>query len=174
MAGLITRLLSFVRSSRLNNAKVSESTIDPGGGANRTADHYSAPGDDAHPLPGDYVCVLRTQQQGRTAAVGYLDSVNAGVAAAGDKRIYSRSESGTPVTQVWLRNDGTVLIDNGTGSIAMAASGDVTINGVLISAAGEVTIPASLVLAGKQIAAHTHDQGNDSAGDVQQTTGPNN
>lgn len=186
--GLVGKLLSFVRVAR-NGAQLSDSKIDPGGGPNITAEHFSAPGDDAHPLPGDYVRVASVPQSGRAAVTGYVDPNNQQKAQAGEKRIYARDADGVEVVEVWLKNDGTALVTNSNGSVTLSpdgsilgqngggsfelqASGDFVVNGVTIDASGAVTIPASLTLAGKEIAGHTHPitSGSSAPG----PTGPNN
>lgn len=109
--GMIGTLLSFVRTVRAHDddAKIADVAIDPGGGPNVTAEHYSNAGDDGRPLPGDYVATISGTGSGNEIAVGYLDAANAGEAAAGEKRIYSRRESdGAVMAVVWLKSDGTV------------------------------------------------------------------
>jgi hypothetical protein len=105
----IAELLSFTRAT-VDEAKISDVKVDPGGGANITARHYSAPGDDSHPLPGDSVVLVEAPGAGAQSAVGYLDPVNEGQAAAGEKRVYSRNADGEPVAEVWLKSDGEVLV----------------------------------------------------------------
>ena len=80
--GRIAKLLSFVREVR-NGAKVSDSKVDPGGGADITAQHFAAAGDDSHPMPGDYVALNTDSGSGRESAVGYLDPLNAPKALTG-------------------------------------------------------------------------------------------
>lgn len=187
--GWIAKLKSFRRSQR-NGAYVSDAKVDLGGSYSITPEHFSAPGDDSYPLPGDYVASVPVEQTGRAVAVGYLDPANAPQAAVGEKRIYSRNSDGDVVAEVWLLNtgevrvvnengqvtlgpDGSILGDNGLGTFELEAGGDFVVNGVTIAANGDVTIPNSLTLNGKEIAEHTHSQGNDSDGDSQQDTGPN-
>lgn len=186
--GRIGKLLSFVRAVR-NGAQVNDVKLDPGGGPLITAEHFSSPGDDSHPLPGDYVRVGDVPQSGREAVTGYVDPANAHKAQPGEKRLYARDEDGAEVAEVWLKNDGTVTVVNANGSVTLSqdgsilgqnaagsfelqASGDFVVNGVTIAADGAVTIPASLTLAGKEIAGHDHDitSGSSAPG----PTGPNN
>ena len=152
--GLLTRLLSFARTDNY-----SEATLDPGGGALLIGEHFSAPGDDSHPLPNDYAVTVSVQRTGGQVAVGYVDLQNAQTAAPGDKRLYSRSTAGAQVAEVWLRNTGAVTVRNGSGSIALAPDGTVTINGVTITPAGVVTVPASLIVDGVEVANHVHAAG---------------
>jgi len=63
---------------------------------------------------------------------------------------------------VWLKNDGSIFIENGKGHIRMDAGGTVTINGVKIDTASNVTSPATItgntdvVAAGISGKGHTH------------------
>ena len=123
MSSRIAKLLSFVRGIS-NDANVTDVEIDIGGGDNRTAQHFSAPGDDSFPLKTDYVLASDTPRKGGKAAHGYLDPVNAAIANEGDKRIYGRDTvTGAPVNQVWLKNDGSVLISNDNGSVLLRPDG---------------------------------------------------
>jgi len=161
MFSRIAKLLSFTRTTS-NDAKVTDVEIDIGGGDNRTAQHFSAPGDDSFPLITDYVLATDTPRSGSKAAVGYIDPVNTPKADKGDKRIYGRKADGTPVNEVWLKNDGSVLIsndngsllvrpdgsikgDNGSGSFELETAGDFLVNGVKIDTFGNITCPATIV-----------------------------
>lgn len=165
--GSIAKLLSFTRVLR-NGAKLSDVKLDPGGGANLTAEHFADAGDDSHPLPGDYVATVGIPRDGGQAAVGYADTINDPKAAAGEKRIYGRDAStGAAVNEVWLKADGSVMIANSNGAIELKADGSVDINGAIISVAGEVTSAT-----GRVLSTHVHAQGNDSASDTQVPTNP--
>jgi phage baseplate assembly protein gpV len=129
------KLLSFIKSTR-NGAKLSEVKLDPGGGPNVTAEHFSAPGDDAHPLPGDYVVHVAIQRSGGSAVVGYLDTNNDQKAAAGEKRIYARDSDGASIVELWLKNDGTAVLENENGSVTLAPNGDITLDGAAITING--------------------------------------
>lgn len=188
--GRIAKLLSFVRVTR-NSAKMSDVKVDPGGGSNITAENFTASGDDSHPLPGDYVALNTREGAGREDVIGYSDPLNEPKALPGDKRIYARDEDGVLIVEIWLKNTGEALISNdngsvtlspdgsikganGNGSFELQAGGDFLVNGVKIDASGNVTIPTSLTLAGKEIAGHDHSQANDSGGNTEADTGPNN
>ncbi len=119
--GLIAKLLSFVRT-KADGAHVSDVKIDPGGEANLTAQHFACPGDDSHPLPGDYVASSPSTGSGTEQITGYIDPANAGQAGPGEKRIYSRDSSGTVVAVVWLRDDGTIEIGLDPTDAAAVAS----------------------------------------------------
>jgi hypothetical protein len=187
--GRIAKLLSFVREIR-NGAKISDSKVDPGGGAVITAQHFAGAGDDSHPMQGDYVALNADSGSGRESAVGYLDPLNAPKALSGDRRIYARDANGALIVEVWLKNTGEATILNANGSVTLGpsgsikgvnasgsfelkASGDFVVNGVIIDTAGVVTIPDSLILAGKEVADHVHAQENDSDNNSEKDTGPN-
>lgn len=120
--GRIAKLLSFVRGEA-NGSKVSDVKADPGGGANLTAQHFADPGDDSHPLPGDYVAMGGAAGTGRVNAVGYLDPKNEQKAQAGEKRIYARDGNGDSVVEVWLKADGTAVVINSEGSVTLRPDG---------------------------------------------------
>lgn len=128
---------------------------------NVTARHFTAAGDDSHPLPGDYCALSSASGTGRQTAVGYMDKVNPPKAAPGEKRIYARDESGAVVCEMWLKNSGEI-------NISTESSGaDVVINGVRIPADGsDVILPN-----GRSIMLHQHPQGNDSGGNTEKPTG---
>ena len=110
--GRIAKLLSFVRARR-NGLIISDVKVDPGGGPNVTAEHFSPPGEDAHPLPGDYVVTSGVRGTGREAVIGYVDPKNESKAQPGDKLVYSREPSedggGRIISEQWFKNDGTIL-----------------------------------------------------------------
>lgn len=169
--GRIGRLLSFAFATR-NGAKVGDAKIDPGGGPNLTVEHFSSPGDDSYPLPGDYVATVATKNTGRESCIGYIDPANAQLAAAGEKRIYARDGNGATTVELWLKNTGEAVLANVNGSITLEAGGDVVINGVRISPSGNITDATTLEVGGKELNNHTHPitSGSSAPG----PTGPNN
>lgn len=118
--------------------------VDPAGGNPSTVPHFADPGDDSLPLPGDFAALEDSAGSGAEQVAGYADTRNVGKAAAGEKRIYGRSSSGTPVCEIWLKGDGTIVITNDGGSFEMAPSGAVTINGVVIDPDGNVSVPGEV------------------------------
>lgn len=123
MSAWVASLLSFTRTTS-NDAKVTDVEVDLGGGNVVTAQHFSAPGDDSHPLKTDYAATSEVPRSGSRIAHGYLDPINTGVAQEGDKRIYGRDQSdGSAVNQVWLKNDGSVLVSNDNGSVLVRTDG---------------------------------------------------
>ena len=170
--GRIGKVLSFLGLTR-EGANVRDVKTDPGGGINATSEHFADPGDDSHPLPGDYAATVSIMRRGISVAVGYVDPKNDNKAAAGEKRIYSRDAGGAMIAEIWLKNDGSVICDNGAGSFELQASGDFVVNGVTIDTGGNIIAPADVTVTGtveadtligttsvqglgKELAIHTH------------------
>lgn len=141
----IAEVKSFTRISDEDGEGVDVSA-DAGDADPVTVPHYSAPGDDSPPLSGDSVALEDCESgSGAELAVGYADTRNPGEAAGGEKRIYGRTPAGAVVNWVWLKGDGSVVVENvGGGLIEMAAGGDVTINGVVIAVDGSLTAPGEV------------------------------
>lgn len=136
--GLISIVKQFARAVVDGAFKVGI-THDPGSGDSNDAEAYGPSGDDSPPLPEDFALLVDTPGSGRQNAVGYMDTRNEGVAEAGEKRTYARDANGELVATIWMKGDGTIFISNGNGTIEMAPSGDVTINGVTIDTAGNIS-----------------------------------
>jgi hypothetical protein len=189
----INTILSFLRTLR-NGTQVSDVTINPGGGFNKTADNFPPTGDDAVPLNSDYAVSVDVKGRGRQAIVGYLDPKNVPVAGAGEKRIYARDAAGDLIVEVHLKADGECVVLNGGGSFSvkldgsqkgqnangayeLEAGGDFVVNGAVIDTTGKITSPTQVVsplvtVDGKELKDHTHPiaSGSSSPG----PTGPNN
>lgn len=151
--------------SEVLSAEGKDIKSDRGSGDNVTAQHFSAPGDDALPLPGDYSALSGASGTGRQTSVGYRDKKDNAKAKPGEKRMYARSESGDVSVEVWLKNSGEAEITNGQGVFTLEPSGDFVINGVRITKDGDI-----IAANGVSLTKHTHAQGNDSAGNTQQET----
>lgn len=117
------------------------------GDANPTVvEHYSDPGDDSIPLPGDWAALEDSSGTGGEQCAGYADTRNIGKARAGEKRIYARKPDGSVACDVWLKGDETIAISFGAGgSLECKANGDVVINGVVISKTGNVSAPGDVI-----------------------------
>lgn len=155
--GRIAKVLAFIRGT----GGRSDTKCDPGGGAVRQAPHAQQPGDDAHPLPGDYAVLVEMPQTGGYSAVGYVDPQNAQTAGPGERRIYARTASGAQIVELWLKADGSARLSNGGGFLTLQANGSVDINGLIIDTSGKATSPTgfegpSVVADGKELAGHTH------------------
>lgn len=150
--GWLGRVLSFTRRQR-GSTSYSDTKVDAGGGDNLTAQHFGAPGDDSHPLPSDTAALLPLPGTGRAAAVAYLDPANDQLAGPGERRIYSRNSAGQAVARVWLQDDGSAVIDNGSGGIVLGSDGTVSINGVEIDPSGNISAPGDADFTGDVTAA---------------------
>lgn len=120
--GFVATVVSFTRSV-VAGAQAPEAKVDRGGGDSITAYHFSAPGDDSHPLPDDVVYLGDDEGSGTTQVLGYQDPKTSPVAAAGDKRIYARSGPGVVSAEVWLKADGTIELLTGGTAIVVDADG---------------------------------------------------
>lgn len=123
--GWVAKVISFIRVDR-NSAKISDVTINTGGGYLQTAEHFSPSGDDAFPLDTDYTIAQSVQQTGRVAVVGYIDPKSTPKALKGEKRIYARdANTGEVVVEVWLKNTGEAITSNANGSVTLRPDGGV-------------------------------------------------
>lgn len=181
--GRIAKILNFIGATR-NGAKIRDAEVNPGGGANVTAPHFAGLGDDSYPLRGDYAALVPDEGSGRENVVGYLDPKNQHKAQPGDKRIYARAGNGDQVVELWLKNDGSAIIDNeagtftlnpdgsfimtnGAGTMTLQTSGEFNINGFIIKTNGD-----AVTASGVSLSNHTHAQGSDSNGDAEVETDP--
>lgn len=151
----ISRLLSFSRVTADNGAKLSEAKIDTGGGANVTGEHFATPGSDSHPLPNDTLLAVHVRRSGGLVVVGYIDTENEGKAGPGEWRAYARNSDGEPVVEVWLKSDGSAVVDNGAGAIELKPNGDIDLNGAIIDSAGLLTV-TDAAIAGVLFSTHVH------------------
>jgi hypothetical protein len=142
--GRIAQVKSFTRVNG-EDGHGADVKADTGDGDLVTVPHFADPGDDSQPLPGDYVALEDSDGSGAEQATGYADTKNAGEAGPGEKRTYSRSGAGAVMAWIWLKADGSVVVENASGGvIEMAAGGDVTINGVVIDTDGNITVPGNI------------------------------
>lgn len=156
--GLIAKILRYTRG----NPEADEITADPGGGNIITINPAQPAGDDSQPLPDDFVVAVGVPGLNRMISVNVFDVQSERVSEPGDKRIYARKTDRTTACQIWLKSNGTVLIDNGSGSITLKSDGVVNINGATISTDGTITSPTavvspSVVADGKELTDHDHD-----------------
>lgn len=201
LAGRIVKLLAFIRvPSNHSGAPQSDVKVDQGGSDIVTAEHFAPPGDDSFPCDQDYAATVPLSRAGRSVVAGYADVVNQPRAEKGDKRIYGRKASdGTWVCEVWLKNDGTIFINNGVASTTMLPNGTtVTVNPAAIwthASTGEISgvngsgyyrlepggdfvsngakflTDGDVVTSdGKSLRNHTHSQPSDGGGDSEAET----
>ena len=152
--GHIAKVISAERSEA-NGAKITDIKADPGGEAIATAQLFSQAGDDSLPVGGDYALFVQLPG-GSFACVGNIDIKNKQTAKSGDRRFYSRNSDGDQMSEVWLKNDGEVLLGNENGFIKIQPDGTVNINGSTIDKDGKMTVPESFVLKGVELSQHKH------------------
>lgn len=126
--GRIAKIIDAIRGTR-NGAKITDIKADPGGQDIAQAEQFNTAGDDSHPLPNDYAIFVQLPS-GAYACVGNIDPKNAQTAERGERRIYSRNAAGEQVAEIWLKADGTIILDNDEASITIKPDGEVeTTNG---------------------------------------------
>ena len=114
----VAEVLAFTRNGAKETVKV-----DPGGGANKTCDHYAPSGVDAPPLPGDFALLSENSGKGTEACTGYTDPTNTRVAVAGEHRVYARDANGLVVGSTYHKRDGTIVASNAGGSLEITPAG---------------------------------------------------
>lgn len=112
----------------IDESKVRDVKVDPGGNAIVTCHDFSPGGIDAPPLPGDLAAVMEVESSGDSIVVGYLDQKNASVAGGGEFRIYARDADKNVVVEIHLKGDGSVFTANENGNYTLKKSGVVDIN----------------------------------------------
>ena len=75
---------------------------------------YGPAGDDSRPLPADSFVFVENENVGGKVAAGFLDTQNDPVSGDGERRLYSRNSSGTIKAIIFLKDDGTLEINNGS------------------------------------------------------------
>lgn len=109
--GRFAKVIISERRTKRDGAEIVEIRADIGGNDTHACELYQPSGDDAIPLPGDFVELEPGVESGTWVVVGVHDRRNRGTAAAGEKRLYARDEDGNPVCEIWLKGDGTLAID---------------------------------------------------------------
>jgi hypothetical protein len=126
-----------------------ELDADLGGGDIPTADVFGPAGDDSPPLEGDLAALVELDDNDAFAAVAYGDDLER-KAARGEKRIYARDANGAEVSQLHLKGDASIVLEqDGGSSLTVAADGSITIDAgagtISIDAAGAVSISGTSV-----------------------------
>lgn len=162
--GLIGFIQSFVRTKR-GSATITDIKCDPGGGANVTAQNFSAPGDDSPPLPGDYCSLVDGPRSGTYNVAGFVDPKDEQLAEGGEKRLYSRNAAGEVVATIWLKKDGTIHSFNEIGNHVIDPDGTISIfndkGSYIIKPDGQITTANDVAT-----------QNISAAGTITTTTGP--
>ncbi len=113
-----------------------------------TAEHYTPPGVDSLPLPGDEVVVEEADGQGEATASKYQHDPQ-GKAAPGEFRVYARKAGGELVCEIWMKADGTIAVkgdgplDYNDGAFVVDKDGNAQFKGEVTAMAGT---PAAVTL----------------------------
>lgn len=108
MAGQQAEVLGVERRVE-EGANVTYLKVDVGGGDIEEVQYFEEAGGDSPPIVGDFVAIEELGKSGSKHAVGCHDSKSTPKAEPGEKRIYSRTESGTLLAELWLRHGEVVL-----------------------------------------------------------------
>lgn len=150
----IGELLSYERVQTDAGIPISDCKVDFGDGDTATARHYGIPGDDAHPLPGDYcVCV---EAGGEFIAIAFMDPKITHEAGPGERIVYSRSGPGVIAAKIHLLANGSVKVND---KVTISPDGSISTDGSVssvgsISSDAEVTAMASGP--GVKLSSHLH------------------
>lgn len=152
-------------------------TNDVNGAGREAVVGYVDPLNNTKAQPGDKRIYAR-DEDGVVIVEVWLKNDGTAVASNENGSVMLRPDGGTvtttPESTFDAAADGSIKGDNGNGSFELEGGGDFLVNGVKIDSGGNVTIPTSLTLNGKEIAEHNHSQSNDSGGNTEADTGPNN
>jgi hypothetical protein len=92
----------------------------------QTAELMSQTGEESNPPVGSKVTVISVGEAWKLA-IASSDKI-VPLVAPGEKRVYSTDVAGSTVkAQVHCKNDGTIFVSNGTGSLTLSPSGELTI-----------------------------------------------
>lgn len=140
MGGLITIVKSVARRV-IGGAPAVDVKTDQGGGALHTAKLFQVAGTDAPPLPGDYAAELAVPRGNSYVIVGFSDPDNAGTAAPGEHRIYSRNSGGAITSVIYLKANGSIdIVTAGAVKITgdLNVTGDITADGQVSDSVGSM------------------------------------
>jgi hypothetical protein len=163
MSDGVATVLASERATE-DGAHVVDVKADLGGGDNATLDHFTPPGVDALPLPGDGAAISGGASTGGEQATGYNDPKNEGKAQPGEVRLYARSPAGAVVGEFWLKGDGEIRCENIAGGFfVLKADGSFEVNGVTISLTGAIEAPLEITAMASavpvKLSTHTHLSG---------------
>lgn len=147
MSGKIGEVIEFERATT-NGEQTPQVRVDQGGANACTFGHWGPAGDDSPPLPSDVAVAVEAGGTGEAQAVGYQDPKLEGRADPGERRLVGRKAAGEVVCEVYLRRDGTIVVQNDEAAIELGPAGDVRIENKLcafeMSATGSVTFMTPL------------------------------
>lgn len=107
-----------------DGAKGTNLVVDEGGNP-ITVEHFTAAGVDSCPMVGDFVAL----DDARETALGYADIKNEDASEPGEFRAYARKADGSIVGQVFLKVDGSMVLESMEGgtTVTLKPNGDIEI-----------------------------------------------
>lgn len=114
-SGTLATVVSTERKVEEDGTQVIDVHVDVNGDV-EVLELYQAPGEDSLPMPGDSALLQEAPGTGIKAVIGFNDPKNAGKAADGEKRVYSRQADGAPAVEYWLKANGDAVIKGYVGS----------------------------------------------------------
>jgi hypothetical protein len=120
--------IDSVERSATDGFETTDVKIDVGGGEVVTPPQAAPPGIDAHPLLTDKAVTTGTPGDSGEVVVGYLDGKNLGVSAEGEFKANGRAADGTILVSVWVKNDGTAIIENDGAKLELKLDGSVELS----------------------------------------------
>jgi len=138
--GRLAKVLEYFEEE-FDGATIGRVKCDLGGERPVTADHYSALGEEEHPLPGDFAFLVEDDGTGRWVAIRFFDPKWTRRAQPGEIVRYSRDASGAPKAIWHLKADGT--IDLNSGKAKVSPSGELTCAAEITAMAGAAPVKVS-------------------------------
>lgn len=196
--GRISRVIkSYIDKLSGSSTEAQHASVEEFAGDQRTVQIFGPCNEDfAPPENCKTINIPLGRGRGFLVSAAYHNQQIAPVAVHGERRIYSTNQAGdTVMTEVFLKQDGTILIKNGTITITANPSGLLEIetdgNSEITSAKtiinndvdiiGDVNITGGIAMTGIITGAivfngatsniHIHPQDNDLGGDIEQDTG---
>lgn len=128
-SGTLATVVASERKVEEDGTHVIDIQVDAGAGDVGPVELYQAPGEDSLPMQGDSALLQEAPGTGLKAAVGFNDPKNAGTAAEGERRGYSRKADGTVAAEYHLKANGDVVIRSfvPTGKIIIESEGPVIV-----------------------------------------------
>ena len=136
MSGRIGKIIEVLNTTLKNGAKVLGLSVDFQGVTHKAVSTGIA-GIDAKPLLKDYVVTMKQEHSGnQPIVVGTNDTASISETEKGEIQIYSRNNEGIKQADILIKSDGSVKIENNSGSFELKAdgtcssSGDIVVGGI--------------------------------------------
>lgn len=124
--GRVGNILDIEQNST-DGTHTTDIKIDVGGGEVIRAPQAAPAGIDCTPLTTDKAITSSAPGDSGQNVVGYVDPKNP--SKSDGVYLYSRSADGSPVADVWLKSDGSVVVTTSGATIEATAAGAVTVEG---------------------------------------------